>query len=306
MQYLFVHWDVLDKPLVADIVKTWLKLARNRKTIVFSTSVGHSRHLEKEFRKHGVKACEVNGYMSKEETQYEVGANKIIDDFRSGEFQVIISVEMLVAGFDVTDVSCVVFATATKSIMKWCQAVGRGLRHHDGIDECIILDHGSNATRLGFPDEYEFLHLDDGKKSDSKSKAKERPDPLPKKCPSCDFVKPASIRKCPACGFEPKFVQDVEVEDGKLEKLQRKAKREFSLAEKQSFLSQLNQYADDKNYKAGKNGCYGWSIKKYEAKFGSAPASRLKWNLREPVQEEVRKFIVHENIKWAKRKKEKF
>src|SRR4030042_3090260 len=80
-----------DKPkLIADIVSTWLKLAKNRKTIVFSSGVWHSAHLEKDFLKHGIKAVEVNGYMRKESTKLEIGANQIIEDFKNGKYQVII------------------------------------------------------------------------------------------------------------------------------------------------------------------------------------------------------------------------
>jgi superfamily II DNA or RNA helicase len=75
-----------DKPeLVADVVKTWLNLARGLKTIVFSVNVAHGRHLEKEFRKSGINAREINGYMPKEG---EDGANKIIQDFKIGRAHV--------------------------------------------------------------------------------------------------------------------------------------------------------------------------------------------------------------------------
>lgn len=286
--------------LVADLVKTWKRLSNNKKTIVFAVNVAHGRHIEKVFKRNGINAKEINGYMHKEG---EGGANKIIEDFRNGEIKVLISVEMLVKGFDVPDVECIVFATATKSHMKWIQAVGRGLRSFDGKKICRILDHGSNAERLGFPDEYEFLKLDDGKHSRKKKKEQELKIKLPKKCPSCDFLKPAGVHKCPACQFEPKFIKAVEVRDGELKKLQRKTRNEYSLKDKQSFLAQLNQYASETGKKEGKNGCFGWSIHKYKEKFGSEVPSRLDWGAREPIGKEVKGFITHCNIKYAYSKK---
>lgn len=295
--------EAADKPqLVADVVQTWKKLANDKKTIVFAVNVAHARHLEKEFKKCGVNAQEINGYMQKEG---EEGANKIIEDFRQNRIKVLISVEMLVKGFDVPDVECVVFATATKSAMKWIQACGRGLRMFTGKELCVIVDHGSNAERLGFPDEYEFLELDDGKHQRTKNKQQEKKEQLPKKCPSCDFLKPAGVQKCAACGFTPKFSEDVETSKGDLEKLKRKARKDYTLADKQSFLAQLNQYAFDKNFNAGKNGCYGWSLHKYKDKFGSDVPSRVDWGKREPVKTEVKKFIQHSNIKYAKSQKKK-
>ncbi len=164
----------------------------------------------------------------------------------------------------------------------------------------MILDHGSNTERIGFPDDIELLELDDGKHQESKNKQKDKPEQLPKTCPSCDFLKPPGVQTCPACGFTPKYIEDVETSEGELEKLKRKSKKEFTLAEKQSFMSQLNQYAFQKGFKAGKGGCYGWAIHKYSDKFGSSPPSKIKWNLKEPVMAEVKGFITHCNIRWAK------
>jgi len=188
---------VADKPeIVADVVKTWKKLANGLKTIVFCVNVAHGRSLEKEFNKAGIKAREVNGYMPKDGDD---GANKILQDFRDNKFMVLISCEMLVKGFDVPDIFCIQFATATKSMIKWIQAIGRGLRLFDGKKMCRVIYHGSNIENLPFPDDYEFLELDDGKKKDSKKKKEEPKEKLPKKCSSCDFLKPPGVRKCPAC-----------------------------------------------------------------------------------------------------------
>ena len=57
--------------------------------------------------------------------------------------------------------------------IKWLQAVGRGLRRSEGLEDCLILDHGGITERLGFPDDIEeyFYELDDGKKEQIKKKA---------------------------------------------------------------------------------------------------------------------------------------
>lgn len=294
-----------DKPkLTADIVDTFFKYAKDLKTICFCSGVAHGRSLEKEFQRRGIKAKEINGYMRKDG---EDGANQIIEDFGKDKFQIIISTEMLVAGFDETGISCVILATATKSKIKYLQATGRGLRKHDGVDKCIILDHGSNTERLGFPDdiEAEFCELDDGKKSESSSKKKEKKEALPKLCPSCDYIKSAGINTCPKCGFTPQHIEPVETAHGELKKLERKQKKdrtEYTLVEKQAFLSQLNQYAFDNGYKQGKKGVFGWALYTYVERFGCKPSSAMNWSKREPVSEDVQKFIVHRNIKRAKSK----
>ena len=277
------------KHLVADVVQTYKKLGNGKKTICFCTNVAHGRHLTREFSKNGIKAVEVNAYQIPEETRENMRL------FCDGEVDVICSVEILIKGFDLTSVDCVIWATATKSAMKWIQGSGRGLRIHPGKTLCRIIDHGGNCERLGFPDEYEFLELDDGKHKDSKSKDKDSPEQLPKACPSCSFLKAPGVLKCPACGVIPKFIKDVETAEGELKKIQRKTNKTYTKAEKQSFLNQLNGYCRDK-------GCnIGTASHKYKEKFGVWP-NKIEKGIYEPVGEEVKKFIQHSNIKYAKSK----
>ena len=111
---------------------------------------------------------------------------------------------------------------------------------------------------------------------------------------------------CPACGFAPKHIAPVEVEEGELAKLERKKqkkdRKEYTISDKQSFLSQLNQHAFDNGYKRGKHGVYGWAMYTYVERFGCKPSSSMDWSKREPVSEDVQKFIVHRNIKRVKSK----
>ena len=287
-------YDKVD--IIGDVVSQWKKLTPDKKTIVFGVSVAHIKHIAKEFNRVGVKACQINAYQSPEER------DEALTGYLKGDTLVLCSVEVATKGFDCPAAEVSVLAVATKSHIKWEQTCGRVLRIFPGKEKATILDLGGNAERLGWPDDYEFIELDDGKKHDSKNKKKERPEQLPKVCPSCDFLKPPGVRKCPACKFTPDFIEDVDVEKGELEKIQRKTRKDYSLEEKQSFLSQLNQFASDKGFKEGKNGCYGWSLHQYKEKFGSSVPSRVNWGTKEPITAEVKGFITHMNIKKAKSK----
>ena len=284
-------YDKVD--IVGDVVKTWQKITPNRKTIVFGVNVAHIKHLVTQFQEAGVSAVEINYRQTEDER------NEALRSFTHGDVMVLCSVEVATKGFDCPAVEVAVLAVATKSMVKWTQTTGRALRLFEGKEKAYILDLGGNAERLGFPDDYEFTELDTGKKrksSESKSEIA-----LPKKCPSCDFIKPVGVRTCPACGFTPEFKKDVEVEDAELEKLKRKARSEYTIEQKQSFLAQLNKYASERNYKM-RNGCYGFSIMTYKEKFGSRPGNKLDWYAIEPVGEEVTNFITYKNIKYAKGK----
>jgi hypothetical protein len=54
--------------------------------------------------------------------------------------------------------------------------------------------------------------------------------------------------------------------------------------------------------KQGKGGCFGFSIYKYKDKFGVLPSGKIDWSKREPIGEEVSKYITYQNIKYANRR----
>ncbi|HAR37769.1 MAG TPA: ATP-dependent helicase [Porphyromonadaceae bacterium] len=291
----------VDKPhLVADVVDTWKKLAAGRKTICFATNRAHSRHLVREFTKNGITADHIDCYTGK--LADDESREDVIGRFKNGETTVLCNVDILTKGFDYPEVSCIIQARPTKSLMVHIQQVGRGLRIADGKESCIILDHAGNHERLGFVDAKLPSELDNGKKKTSSgtSKEKEKETPLPKRCPSCDFLKPAGVRKCPACGLVPAFAENVEVAEGELERLRRKDRREYTAAEKQEFLAGLNQWCTDKGWNPGRKGCFGTALKMYEQKFGAEPSSKFDWGALGPITEDVRKFITHSMIRRTK------
>jgi DNA repair protein RadD len=287
--------DTFDKvDIVGDVVKTWKKVTPGQKTIVFGVNVAHIKNLVDQFRAAGITATQINAY------QPDWERNEALDGYLNGTTTILCSVEAAVKGFDSPDTEVCCLAVATRSMTKLTQTTGRALRVFPGKEKAIIIDFGGNVERLGFPDAYDFFALDDGKKKKASERIKK--ERLPKVCPSCDFVKPIGVRECPACGFVPDFKQDVEVAEGELKKLQRKVVKEYTMEQKQSFLAQLNTYAEAHSMKQGKGGCYGWSIHKYAEKFGVAPSGKINWGAREKVGDEVSRYITYCNIKYAKRR----
>lgn len=287
----------VDQPkLVADVVQTWLKRAGGRRTICFATNIAHSKHLVNEFQRQGVVAEHLDCYTGRDA---ETSSRKeVIDRFRTGKTLVLCNVDILTKGFDVPEVSCVIQARPTKSLMVHIQQVGRGLRTAPGKEECIILDHAGNHERLGFIDGDLPTFLDGSEKKFGRAgKKEERESPLPKACPSCDFLKPAGVRKCPACGLIPEHVEDVETAEGELEKLKKKARKDYSLEEKRSFLGGLNMWCFSKGWRPGRGGCFGTALKMYEQKFGCQPPSSIDWGYRCTVGEDVKNWLKHCAIK---------
>lgn len=289
--------EVFDKAdIIGNVVDTWKKLTPGKKTIVFGANIDHIKNLAKQFQDAGISACQINAYQSDEEREMA------LDKFINGDTTVLCSVEVAVKGFDCPQVEVCVLAVATKSMIKWVQTTGRVMRVYPGKSRATILDFGGNAERLGFPDDYEFLKLDDGKRKKSETEKKLK---KPKACPSCDFIKPVGVNTCPACGFTPKKVLLVEEAEGELSKLQRKKKKEFSLEQKQSWLAQINQYAEMRGWKRGKNGCFGAALYTYKDIFGSWPPNQIDWSAKEPVSEEVKNYMLYKHIRYAKSKDRK-
>lgn len=284
--------------IVGDVIGTWQKVCPGVKTIAFGASVAHIGHLVEQFQAAGVTACQINAYQDEDERQ------EALDGFLRGNTTVLCSVEVATKGFDCPSVVCCILATATKSQIKWTQTTGRALRIFPGKEKAIVLDFGGNAERLGFPDDYQFQGLDDGK-AKKKAEKTEKEERLPKACPSCDFIVPVGMLICPACGFERKRQDAVTVAEGDLEKLQRKVRKEYSVQDKQDFLAQLNQYAQKCGMKRHWKGFYGFAIYAYAEKFGCQPSGKMDWNARMPVTEEVKNWLLHRKIRYIKSKEKR-
>lgn len=243
--------------LVGDVVATWLKLGENRSTLCFAVDRAHARKLQDEFLAAGVRCAYVDAYTEKPEREL------IRTAFQMGEIKIIVNVGVLTTGVDL-DVRCLILARPTRSEILFTQIVGRALRTAPGKSDALVLDHTGTTQHLGFVTDISHSTLDVGREARSCSSARERPTPLPKKCPACSFLKPAGVHVCPACGFAPQRQSDIEATAGDLVQLKGKA-RVPSRAEKQRFYSGLVWYAENRGYQRG------WVANQFKKKFGVWP-----------------------------------
>lgn len=242
--------DATDKPeLIGDILKHWHKLASGKQTVVFATSIAHSKHIVEQFNSIGVAAEHIDYHHDDDERAL------ILDRFARRETRILSNVGLLAEGWDCPATEVMILARPTRSLIRFIQMVGRVLRIADGKKQALLLDHSGSAKRLGHPCDDLPLELDDGNPKKSGADKRERTEPLPKACPSCHYMKPAKVHACPACGFAPERQSDVLVVDGELVKMDRKKpiKRETG----QWIYSQFLGYAESKGYKSG------WAFHKY-------------------------------------------
>jgi superfamily II DNA or RNA helicase len=285
--------DVMSTPkLIADVVSTWLTLGENRPTLCFAVDRAHARKLQKEFVDAGIPAAYMDGFTERADRDLIRAA------FHDGRIKVVVNVGVLTTGVD-WDVRCLILARPTRSEMLFVQIVGRALRTAEGKADALILDHSSTTQTLGFPTDIHHELLDDGSPRKGASQRKDKPTPLPKKCTSCSYLKPAGAHVCPSCGFAPERQSKIEAEQGELVQLRapKKAKPETRQS-KQQFWSGLLWYCEDRGYSRG------WASHKYRERFGVWP--RDVHDISAPPNAHCRNYVTASQIAYAKMKEKRF
>ena len=275
--------------LIGDIYENWNRLAGDRQTIVFCVSRKHARHVCEEFVSHGVKTAYVDGETPNSDRL------EILDNLRNGEIQVVVNVFVYTYGLDAPSVSCIVNAAPTKQIAKWIQQGGRGLRSHDGKEDCLIIDHTGALELHGFLDDPIPWSLD-GKDIRQEKKQQDQENEKPKeiRCSSCGTVF-SGMRACPNCGSElvPRS-EAIPVHKAELKEIKKLAK-DLTGQEKRDLYGQLKHVARERGYKNG------WADNKFREKCGVWP-NHYKDAPYTPASPELLSWIKSGQIRYAHRK----
>jgi DNA repair protein RadD len=279
---------VMSEPkLIADVVATWLKLGEDRPTLCFAVDRAHARKLQGEFEAAGIPSAYVDAYTERHDR------DAIRRAFHDGRVKVVVNVGVLTTGVD-WDVRCLILARPTRSEILFVQIVGRALRTAPGKADALILDHSSSTQTLGMVTDIHHDALDDGSPRKGATQRKERPTPLPKKCPKCTYLKQAGIHECPSCGFAPERQSLIEAEAGELVQLRGKAKTP-TRQEKQKFWSGLLWFCEARGYRRG------WASNQYREKFGVWPQGMN--DISSPPDATCRGWVTSRAIAYAKAKK---
>ena len=148
--------------IVGDVVKTYQKHANGKQAILFASDIATAKKMEKEFNAAGIKAKELNGCTNDKERL------DALISFRNKVTQVLINVDLFDEGLDVPGIECVIMARPTKSLGKYLQMIGRGLRMAEGKPYLILIDHVGNVMEHGLPCKIRKWTLDRIKKSGDK------------------------------------------------------------------------------------------------------------------------------------------
>ena len=207
--------------LVGDVFSNWERIAGDRKTVVFASGVTHSIQLCQVFNENGIPAAHVDASTPQECTKSQVGRAKIFEQLRTGEIQVICNVGVCRVGWDAPWVEAGVLAFSTKSLVQYVQTTGRLFRTHADKVDSILIDHGGNVARHGWPTDdhvYQLRAVDPIERRESK--AREESDPRETHCPQCTYVWLTGRRgECPMCGHHesrpgwPRLVVDANLRE---------------------------------------------------------------------------------------------
>lgn len=177
--------------LNADIVRTWLKHAKDRRTVAFAVDVEHSQAITQAFQAHGVAAEHLDG-----STPRDV-RDAILSRLRQGETRIVCNCMVLTEGWDLPALECAVIARPTASLNLHLQMIGRVMRACDGKDGAIVLDHAGNHHVHGLVTRRLDYSLD-GEARVGHS------EPLGlRRCPICGLMFDAEGNQCPDCGWMP-------------------------------------------------------------------------------------------------------
>ena len=133
---------------VDDVPRQYVRAVGRRRTLCFASGIAHSKALCRAFRDHGIPAEHVDG------TTAPALRDAAIARLRSGKTEALCNVGLFVEGLDVVETEGVILATATMSLSRYMQMVGRGLRISPETRkrQLAVLDLGGNWARHGAVD----------------------------------------------------------------------------------------------------------------------------------------------------------
>jgi DNA repair protein RadD len=181
---------IMDKDVLNEkVVEEWRRVAGDRRTVVFCSTVAHALHVRDVFIQAGVAAVAVTGDMPQGQRE------SFLQDFDTGKIQVIVNVAVLTEGWDCPPTGCVILLRPSSYKSTMIQMVGRGLRTIDpekypGIvkTDCIVMDFGTSTLTHGSLEQ--DVNLDGAPKGESPKKT----------CPECEAEVPMFASECSICG----------------------------------------------------------------------------------------------------------
>jgi DNA repair protein RadD len=255
--------------LIGDVVSNWTRLGRDRPSMFFASGVKHSIHMMEEFRANGIRAVHIDADTPLHER------DGLEEKLQSREIEVVCNAQVYVEGTDIPCLSYIGMVKPTKSVGRYLQEAGRGLRPwlEMGKTDCIIADHSGVVHNLGKVELPREWKLYEGKEMEEQHKKERDEAKVMFTCPSCGCQ--FSGIECPQCNAKVEFhgkaknflpADLVNLSQAEFDSLMKPGASTTRIERKQ-FYSELKGYAEKKGYSLG------WAYHKYIDRYKEPPST---------------------------------
>ena len=155
-----------------------MRIENRKAAIFFCVDIEHCKKVSSALFRQGIHAP----YVTSKTKSHE--RDRIAKDFKAGKLRAVCNVSIFTEGFNAQHVECIVLLRPTLSAGLYSQMVGRGLRCHPSITDCLVLDFANCIEEHG------PIDLLGGAPT------------VMAVCQSCRESFSRAIRCCPACGWE--------------------------------------------------------------------------------------------------------
>lgn len=130
---------------IGHLYESYRHFAQGKRGIVYAINREHAAHIAERYAQEGVSAAVID---SKTPTAQRT---KLVEEYRQGEIEVMVNVDIFSEGFDCPEVEFIQLARPTLSLSKYLQQVGRGMRTSPGKSHVMILDQVGLYQTFGLP-----------------------------------------------------------------------------------------------------------------------------------------------------------
>lgn len=138
--------EVIKEHLLKTVVENYIKLGQDRKFIAWATTQKHGQLLAQAFRDKNINIGYIDSRIGTKER------DNILKEFAENKIKGLVNINILNAGFDMSDISCDVDAAPTMIESKYLQRRGRSARICEGKSDYIYIDCANNIELHDMPD----------------------------------------------------------------------------------------------------------------------------------------------------------
>lgn len=286
--------------IMGSVVENYKRIAPNTSAVVFAPTRKNAAALVDEFNNAGFPAAYLDANTPDDER------HEVFRKIESGELLIICNVLIIGMGTDIPRLQTVCFATSTKSIVRWCQGVGRVLRPYEGQEFAYVIDHGGMCLNpeMGAVEYIDQWELTDPRSineriQQAKQDAKE---PVNIECSQCHVIYLAA-HSCPSCGHTRKMKgEKLEYHKADLQEVKTKENAAGKRNRIMTKEAKANIYGQFLQYVAERSGNPGRAAHLYKAYFGVWPNAHKETKPAGTITPEINAYIKHLAIKYARGK----